>query len=215
MRFVIKILLGSLLAAAFFVALINVYVQRQAANKVCEIISQIRIEEPPRVAIVFGAGLRGDGEPSPALQDRVVTAVELWRSKRVGKLLMSGDNQTENYDEPTAMKEAAMKLGVPETDIVLDFAGRRTYDTCYRAKEIFDVKKAVLITQEFHLNRAIYLCQGVGINVVGLSADRRRYPNSARRWWAMRETLAVASAWFDANIFAQSPVLGKKEPITP
>ncbi len=94
---------------------------------------------------------------------------------------MSGDNPTENYDEPTTMKETAVKLGVPESDVVLDFAGRRTYDTCFRAKEIFEVQKAILVTQEFHQARALYLCSNLGIDSVGITADRQKFRSRIRR----------------------------------
>ena len=92
-------------------------------------------------AIVFGAGLRRDGTPTAILRDRVETAASLYLSGRVEKLLMSGDGQVEGYNEPEAMRQFALSLGVPDEAISLDFAGRRTYDTCYRAKEVFGVKK--------------------------------------------------------------------------
>ena len=110
-------------------------------------------------AIVFGAGLWRDGSPSPVLQDRVATAADLYFSGKVKKILMSGDNRFIYYNEPGAMKKFALSLGVPEEDIVLDYAGRRTYDTCYRARAIFGLKEAILVTQSFHLPRALILCR--------------------------------------------------------
>jgi SanA protein len=175
--------------------------------------TEIPVEDPPRVAIVFGARVWGNGEPSNALYDRVVTAVELYRAGRVRKLLMSGDNPTHKYDEPTAMKETAVRLGVPESDIVLDFAGRRTYDTCWRAREIFEVKRAVLVTQEFHLPRALYLCSKLDVESVGITANRRRY--EGENYWAFREFFSVASAWFEVNFLPFEPIGGQKEPIRP
>jgi vancomycin permeability regulator SanA len=164
---------------------------------------------------VFGAGVWQNGEPSPVLFDRVLTAVELRRANRAGKLLMSGDNRFENYNEPQTMKETAMKLGVPESEIVLDYAGRSTYDTCYRAKEIFGITKAVLVSQEFHLDRAIYLCESLGVESVGITADRRNYGTSQTNGWARRELFAVLAAWFDLNIRKPKPILGEKELIQP
>lgn len=169
--------------------------------------------QTPRVAIVFGAGVLSDGQPSPILADRIITAVELYRAGRIKKILMSGDNRFENYNEPAAMKQAAIKQGVPETDIIEDFAGRRTYDTCYRAKEIFGVERAILVTQQFHLARALYLCQNMGIDAYGISANRRQYPKSDENWWSLRENIAVLGAWYDTNFGAAQPVLGPKEPI--
>ncbi|HYP51868.1 MAG TPA: ElyC/SanA/YdcF family protein, partial [Pyrinomonadaceae bacterium] len=171
-------LVGLLLGAMVFVYAVNRYVFLQTKDKIENSITEIPVEEPPRIAIVFGAGVRENGEPSHALEDRIITAAELYRSGRVRKILMSGDNRFENYNEPAAMREQAIKRGVPSENVIADFAGRRTYDTCYRAKEIFGVERAVLVTHEFHLNRAIYLCQAAGIDSVGITADRRKYDDS-------------------------------------
>lgn len=208
-------LTGLSLGAMVFVYAVNRYVFLQTNNKAQNSITEIPVEEPPRVAIVFGAGVRENGEPSLALEDRIITAVELYRSDRVHKILMSGDNRFENYNEPAAMRGQAIKRGVASADVVADYAGRRTFDTCLRAKEIFGVNRAILVTQQFHLNRAIYLCQAVGIDSIGITADRRKYDDSTRRSWAWRETFAVASAWFDLNVWQPKPILGNKEPIEP
>ncbi len=100
--------------------------------------------------------------PPRYLQDRVQTAANLYFAGKVEKLLMSGDNRFVDYNEPAVMRKVALSLGVPEEAIVLDYAGRRTYDTCYRAKAIFGVTEAILVTQAFHLPRAIYLCNRLG-----------------------------------------------------
>jgi SanA protein len=169
-------------------------------------------EVPPApVALVLGAGLWRDGSPTPALYDRVATAVDLYQAGRVKKLLMSGDNRFVNYNEPAAMKKLAVQLGTPAEDIVLDYAGRRTYDSCYRAKEIFGVRKVVVVTQRFHLDRALFLCDALGIESVGVVADRRVY--QTLRWWELREVLATAAAWWDVNVGHPTPVLGEKLPI--
>ncbi|HEX8198513.1 MAG TPA: ElyC/SanA/YdcF family protein [Pyrinomonadaceae bacterium] len=214
-RVVLIWLVGLLPGAIVFVYAVNRHVFLQTKDKAQNSITEIRVEEPSRIAIVFGAGVREDGEPSLALEDRIITAAELYRSGRVRKILMSGDNRFENYNEPAAMKEQAIRRGVPAENIIADFAGRRTYDTCYRAKEIFGVERAVLVTHEFHLNRAIYLCQAAGIDSVGITADRRRYDDSTRRAWAWRETFAVVAAWFDVNLLQPTPILGNKELIEP
>ncbi|MDQ6787328.1 MAG: YdcF family protein [Acidobacteriota bacterium] len=189
--------------------LINQHIYSQTERKLQTSMTEIPVENPPRVAIVFGAKVWESNELSPVLYDRVITAVELYRAGRVKKLLMSGDNRFENYDEPTAMKQTAVKLGVPESDIVLDFAGRRTYDTCQRAKEIFGVERAILVTQEFHQPRALYLCNNLGIDSIGITADRRRYETVNS--WKAREFFARASAWFEINFFQFAPVGGEKE----
>ncbi|MBE0686712.1 MAG: YdcF family protein [Anaerolineaceae bacterium] len=165
------------------------------------------------IAIVFGAGLHWDGSPTPVLRDRVKAAVRLYDQGKVQKLLFSGDNRFVDYNEPGAMHEYALELGVPEEDIVLDFAGRRTYDTCYRAKAIFKVDQAILVTQRFHLPRAIFLCDQMGIASQGVEADLRAYSSYSLRYWNLREILATMSAMWDVWIQRPVPVLGEELPI--
>ena len=174
-----------------------------------------RIERVPErpVAIVFGAGLWWDGSPSPVLRDRVAMAAQLYFTGKVKKLLMSGDNRFLDYNEPGAMREYALKLGVPEEDIVLDFAGRRTYDTCYRAREIFGLEQAILVTQAFHLPRALYTCNQLGLQAVGVPADMRDYRRGAQLYWQGREIPATLMALLEVHVTRPLPVLGKPEPI--
>ena len=173
-------------------------------------------EVPTRpVAIVFGAGLWRNGTATPVLQDRVQTAANLYFAGKVKKLLMSGDNRCVDYNEPAVMRQLALSLGVPDGAIVLDYAGRRTYDTCYRAMAIFGVNEAILVTQAFHLPRAIYLCNHLGVDSVGVDADLRIYPKSSLLYWNARELLATVAALWDFNIGHPVPVLGDKEPIFP
>jgi len=169
--------------------------------------------EPAPAAIVFGAGLWRDGSPTPVLEDRVATAVDLYFSGKVKKILMSGDNRFVYYNEPGAMKTYALSLGVPEEDIVQDFAGRRTYDTCYRARAIFGLKDAILVTQSFHLPRALILCSGVGIQATGVSADRRVYTTRSQVYWNLREVPAILISFWEIFVSHPEPVLGNPEPI--
>jgi SanA protein len=208
---ILLVFLALALVGILSLGLINKYVRSSVAEKLETSITEIPVEEPPRIAIVFGARVWENNQLSDALYDRVITAVELYRARRVKKILMSGDNPSESYDEPTAMKEQAMKLGVPAEDIVLDFAGRRTYDTCYRAKEIFEINKAILVTQEFHQPRSLYLCNNLGVDSIGITADRRQYLHADN--WAVREFLAVVGAWFEMNFLPFEPIKGDKEPI--
>ena len=157
------------------------------------------VEDVPatRIAIVFGAGLLRDGSAGPVLSDRMLTAVNLYQAGKVEKILVSGDNRELSYNEPEAGRQYALERGVPNEDIVLDYAGRRTYDTCYRAKHIFGVDEAILITQEFHLPRALTLCNWFGVDSVGVEADNRYFLKRARAWWNFRETFAVFQAAWD------------------
>ena len=173
------------------------------------------IEEAPasRLAIVFGAGLRRDGSPTAVLRDRVETAAALYFSGKVEKILMSGDNSYEYYNEPGSMKEYALSLGVPETAIVVDYAGRRTYDTCYRAKAIFGVEEALLVTQGFHLPRALFLCNALGIDSYGIEANNNSYRGRSLMIWNIREQIATLGAFIDVYVSNPLPVLGAPEPI--
>jgi SanA protein len=166
------------------------------------------------VAIVFGAGLTADGAPSAVLEDRVRTAADLYRAGTVRKLLLSGDNSRKEYDEASAMKRLAIEAGVAERDLVLDYAGFRTYDTCYRARDIFGVRAAVLVTQRYHLPRALYLANELGIDAVGVEADRRAYVWG--RAYRLREVAACVLAWIDVHLTRPKPhFLGQPAPIEP
>ena len=166
-----------------------------------------------RVAIVFGAGLLRDGSAGPVLSDRVETAVKLYQAGKVNKLLMSGDNSFVEYNEPEAMRQYALERGVPNEDIVLDYAGRRTYDTCYRAKHIFQVDSAILITQAFHMPRALFLCNWFDVESTGVEANNRYFLKRSRIYWNTRELFANFQAVWDVMIAKPLPVLGDVEPI--
>jgi SanA protein len=168
-----------------------------------------------RVAIVLGAGLQRDGTPSPVLRDRITTAASLYFAGKVEKLLLSGDNRFLNYNEPGAMHQYAVSLGIPDQDLVLDYAGRRTYDTCYRARAIFGVEKAIIVTQSYHLSRALYLCNHLGVNTTGIAADLRSYSKGPYLYWNLRELAATLVAFWETGITHPLPVLGNPEPIFP
>ncbi len=167
------------------------------------------------VAIVFGAGLTRSGNASVVLRDRIQTAANLYFAGKVKKLLMTGDNSTVEYNEPAAMRAYALSLGIPTDDIVLDYAGRRTYDSCYRARVIFGVQEAILITQDFHLPRALYLCNALGIDGVGVAAANVRYRRMSLLFWNARELAATITALVDVHITRPLPILGEPEPIFP
>ena len=164
-----------------------------------------------RVVIVFGAAVYQDGTLSPMLQDRVETAVQLYQQGKVQKLLLSGDNRFADYNEPGAMRAYALSRGVPAEDIQLDYAGRRTYDTCYRAKTVFQLDEAVLVTQAFHLPRALFTCRHLGVDAVGVAANRRPYDPRSVRWSSLREVASANVALLNIIIKKPAPVLG--EPI--
>jgi vancomycin permeability regulator SanA len=164
------------------------------------------------VAIVFGAGLRRDGSPTAVLRDRIRTAADLYFAGKVDLLLMSGDGGSQQHDEPTAMEMYARRLGVPEEAILLDFAGNRTYDTCYRAGMVFGLEEAILVTQAFHLPRALYTCNALDLNVVGVPASESRYWPGALTYWKLRELVATMTALWDLHVLRPVPVTGEIDP---
>ena len=173
------------------------------------VLTEIEAAPETAVAIVFGAGIRADGQLSPMLADRMDTAIALYRAGKVRKLLVSGDNRFVDYNEPGRMYDYAVARGVPSADVVRDYAGRRTYDTCYRAKAIFGVERALLVTQRFHLPRAIFTCRNLGVDGIGFSADRRIYWTNS--YYRFRDAFATLRAWWDVKIARPLPVLGPRE----
>lgn len=166
-----------------------------------------------RVAVVFGALIASRGEPSPILKDRVDMAVALYKAGKVEKVLMSGDNRVADYNEVYAMQQYGMKQGLPEKDIVLDYAGLSTYDTCYRAKAIFGLTEATLVTQRYHMPRAIYTCRSLGINAVGVEIpDWEKYPD-LKFPNLQREELATFKMLWNVDVSHPKPILGKFEGI--
>ncbi len=165
------------------------------------------------VALVFGAGYWEDGALSDILRDRLDAGIELYRAGKVEKLLFSGDNRVVEYNEPGRMREYAISRGVTEDAIVLDFAGRRTYDTCYRARDIFQAQEVILVTQRYHLSRALLTCDGLNVDAVGYVADRTPYVHI--RWYWIREVPAIWNALWDIYIKHPTPVLGETLPIFP
>jgi len=174
---------------------------------------------PPKpVALVFGAGLRYDGQPSAILADRVSTAVALYRQGKVESLLMSGSIRAPDYDEPQAMRAFALSMGIPDEVIQLDRGGTRTFISCLRAKQEFNVNQALLVSQSFHLPRALAICHGLGIQAVGVRADLRPYNLASQRYWELREIPAMFLALWDITIaraHSPSPTIDHPNPIQP
>ena len=198
-----KWLFGGLTAAGLLVAGPRLYTAFRYTPAI-----QTAAEAPAQpVAIVFGAGLLRNGRPTAVLYDRVATAAELYHQGKVQYLLLSGDNSSPNYDEPAAMRLAALELGVPETALWLDGAGARTYDSCYRARAVYGVRAALLVTQAFHLPRALFICDGLGLQTTGVAADRRPYLARSMWFWNLRELFATAAAGWDLFIARPTPRL--------
>jgi SanA protein len=166
--------------------------------------------EPVEVGIVFGAGLTVNGDPSDALMDRLTVAADLFAQEKIKTIFVSGDNRFENYNEPEVMASALEEtFQIPKENIVIDYAGRRTYDTCVRANEIWGVDHAVLITQGYHLPRAIWTCKRLGIESTGVSASLQPYILS--RQFKIREVAAIYKAFIDIYLIPPDYISGDFE----
>lgn len=161
------------------------------------------------VAIVFGAGVYPDGTPTPYLESRLITAVQLYKAGKVKALLMSGDNSTTHHNEPVVMERYAVAHGVPASKIVLDYAGYDTYDSCYRIHHLFGVDSTILVSHGYHLPRALMTCSNIGIQSVGVRADRPG--TSYSKNYLAREVLSLNKASIQLLLHAKPGVLGPQE----
>lgn len=176
-----------------------------------EVYSNVNLVESEYSALVLGAGLDVFGEPSSILKDRVKAATELYFSGKVSKLIMSGDNRYLNYNEPDAMREYAVELGVDNSDIISDYAGRRTYDSCYRVKNIFNQTNIVVVTQSFHITRAMFICNSLGIKTQGYISDvENKYDNFNWNYWKVRDIFALSQSILEIYIYPPEVVGGDK-----
>jgi len=162
--------------------------------------------------LVLGAGLRPDGTPNLMLRDRLDKGIELYRAGAAPKLLLSGDNGQEQYDEVNAMKKYALDAGVPPEDIFLDHAGFSTYESMYRARDVFLVKKPIVITQKYHQYRALYTARGLGLEAYGVIAKPQAYAGQTQR--ELREVLARNKDFLQVIYKPRPTYLGEAVPIS-
>jgi|SRR5579859_358222 len=208
MKKILLIINALLLLAACTPLCIFAYLSYSYSSQVYKNVGEI---PAARTALVFGAGLnRTATVASPILTDRINAAVALYRKGKVKKLLMSGDNRFVDYNEPEVMKKLAVNLGVPAQDIATDLAGRRTYDSCWRAKNIFSQDEVILVTQSFHMTRALFLCQSMGMKSWGLIADEPRYTPFQWLYWQVRDVASFYMSLIDVYVHHPSVVKGKK-----
>lgn len=189
---------------------INLWVKGSTKNQIIENGDYSKLKDIDCI-IVLGAGIWGE-EPSPMLQDRLNQAIELYKKGVAPKIIMSGDHGRKDYDEVNVMKEYAIENGVPSEDIFMDHAGFSSYESIYRAKEIFEVKKAVIVTQKYHLYRALYIANQFAVEAYGVGADPRQYVGATYR--ELREILA-RNKDFVKCIFKPEPTyLGESIPVS-
>jgi len=172
-----------------------------------------KIDDLPRAqaVLVLGAAVYRNGEMSPVFHDRAATALEIYRSGKADKILVSGDHSRGNYDEVNAGKKFFLNNGVAGKDIFVDYAGFDTYSSVYRAKEIFQVDSMIISTQDFHLPRALYLAHSLGIEACGMSADKNNYDLGFRN--VLRENSARIKAFWDVAMGTKPRFLGSQIPI--
>jgi len=175
-----------LVILTLIIFVINQYVKLSTKKQIVQAEDSLKLEGIDCI-VVLGAGVWGD-RPSPMLEDRLMQAIELYKNNVSTKIIMSGDHGTVEYDEVNIMKNYAIEKGVPSEDIFMDHAGFSSYDSIYRAKAIFDAKKIIVITQKYHLYRAIYIANSLGLEAYGVGSDPRKYVGATYR--ELREILA-------------------------
>ncbi len=160
--------------------------------------------------LILGAGVSGNS-PSPMLEDRLKKGIEVYFQGAASKIIMSGDHSREDYDEVNVMKDYATKMGVPSVNVFMDHAGFSTYDSLYRAKEIFKANKIIIVTQEYHLYRALYIAKSLGLEAIGVPAIKTSYRGDTSR--EQREVLARNKDFFLSIIKPYPTYLGEEIPV--
>jgi SanA protein len=188
---------------------INAYVVRSVKDRIVSVDQSSGLDAD--CILVLGCGLDQDGTPSPMLSDRLQRGIEIFKAGGSNRLLMSGDHGRDEYDEVNAMKKFAVEHGVESEAVFMDHAGFSTYESVYRAKEIFKAKKVILVTQEYHLYRALYVAKSLGLEAYGVSTEPRSY--MAQKYYEAREMLARVKD-FLTSIFKPRPnFLGEAIPV--
>lgn len=212
-RQVIKKIIIFILSAVLLSSLIFIFANYRVLSVSRKHIYQNINDVPPaQAALVLGAGVKSSGQLSDILRDRADTALELYQNKKVAKILATGDNSTIHYNETKAMENYFLDHGVESKDLFLDYAGFDTYDSMYRARNVFQAESLIVVTQNFHLNRAVYFGRSFGMSVVGMSADKQGYRGMT--WLRARESLARVKGFFDVLFHAKPKFLGTPVPLS-
>ena len=210
MKKIFKILIVIAIISIILVLFINFYVVGMANKRMIKDNDYSSLKNVDCI-LILGAGIWGD-KPSPMLQDRLDEGVKLYKEGIASKIIMSGDHGREEYDEVNIMKEYAIEQGVPSEDIFMDHAGFSTYESIYRAKEIFDADNIVIVTQEYHLYRALYIAEKLDINAYGVNSDPRKY--SGQTFRELREILARNKDFINCIIKPEPTYLGESIPVS-
>ena len=202
----IKIMIIGIIILMIDIFSLNIYVVNNTKN---EIVKEENVSNIDGVdcILILGAGIWGD-KPSPMLEDRLKEGITLYKKGTTKKIIMSGDHSREDYDEVKIMKEYAESEGVPSEDIFMDHAGFSSYDSVYRAKEIFGVQKMIIVTQKYHLYRSLYIAKKLGIEAYGIESNLRTYPGQVFR--EIREILARDKDYFKCIMKPEASIMGEK-----
>lgn len=209
MRKMIKYIIMLILIFVVTVLVINFFVKIVTKNRILKKEEYSKLEDIDCI-IVLGAGIWGD-KPSPMLEDRLKEAVSLYNQNISSKIIMSGDHGKADYDEVNIMKEYAIEQGVASEDIFMDHAGFSTYESMYRAKEVFEANKIVIVTQKYHLYRALYIAKQLGIEAYGVNSDPRKYVGATYR--EAREIIARDKDFIKCIFKPQPKYLGETIPV--
>ena len=191
--------------------IINGYVKSASGERLMTVDDASKLENIDCI-IVLGCQVKSDGSLSHMLRDRLIRALELYNAGAAPKLLMSGDHGQTEYNEVGAMKNYATENGVPPANVFMDHAGFSTYETIYRAKEVFEAKKVIIVTQEYHLYRALYIAKKLGVDAYGVSCDLNVYAGQSAR--DIREVLARNKDFFKCIFKPEPKYLGDAIPIS-
>lgn len=198
-----------ILIGTFTISLINLYVKMSVKSRILK--QEEATGKEVDCILVLGAGVWDNKRPSHMLEDRLLQGIELYHSGASDRLLMSGDHGRKDYDEVNIMKQFSVDLGVPSEDIFMDHAGFSTYESLYRAKDIFEAKRIIIVTQEYHLYRALYIARSLGIEAYGVASDPREYLGQDYR--EAREILARTKDFFNVIIKPTPTYLGETIPV--
>ncbi len=204
MRKILKLIL----IFTILLAIINFYIISTTKRRIIEI-SNIEDKDYDCI-VVLGAGIKNN-KPSPMLEDRLLTAIELYNNKAAPKILVSGDHEYKDYDEVNVMKNYLKENGIPSEDIFMDHAGLSSYDSIYRTKKIFKADKVIIVTQKYHLYRSLYIAKSIDLNAYGVSATKREYMNQTKR--DIREIAARIKDFLKCLIKPEPTYLGEVIPI--
>ncbi len=206
MKKMLIILLSLCILAGVFVIGVNAYITTSVKDNILTPKKASELEDVDCI-LVLGCLVWDEETPSHMLEDRLLTAVELYKNGTAPKLLMSGDHGRKDYDEVNVMKNFALDKGVASEDVFMDHAGFSTYESMYRAKEIFGAKKIVIVTQGYHISRAIYCAESLGLEAYGVESDRRDYGKALYN--NLRESLARVKDFFYCVIKPEPTYLGE------